>query len=120
VAEVDPDQIVQILINLLTNAQAAMPEGGTLTVGTDADERTVRLIVSDTGVGIPKENLRRIFEPFFTTKQVGRGTGLGLSVTYGIVKMHRGDIRVQSNADPAAGPTGSTFTVTLPRRAKEE
>ncbi len=120
VAEVDPDQVVQILINLVTNAQAAMPDGGTLTLRTDGDERTVRLIVSDTGVGIPKENLRRIFEPFFTTKQIGRGTGLGLSVTYGIVKMHRGDIRVESNANPAAGPTGSTFTVILPRREKEE
>ena len=66
--------------------------------------------------GIATENLSRIFEPFFTTKQIGMGTGLGLSVTYGIVKLHRGDITVKSNADPAAGPTGTTFTVTLPRQ----
>jgi two-component system, NtrC family, sensor kinase len=75
--------------------------------------------VSDTGVGIPKENLKKIFEPFFTTRQIGRGTGLGLAIAYGIVKMHRGDIRVESNADPTAGPTGSTFTLELPARAPE-
>jgi two-component system NtrC family sensor kinase len=75
--------------------------------------------VADTGIGIPRENLTKIFEPFFTTKQIGKGTGLGLAVTYGVVKMHRGDIRVESNADPAAGHTGSTFTVTLPRKGRE-
>jgi signal transduction histidine kinase len=79
----------------------------------------VTLAVIDAGKGIDPSIRDRIFEPFFTTKQVGRGTGLGLSVTYGIVKMHRGDIRVESNANPAAGPTGSTFTVILPRREKE-
>ena len=62
----------------------------------------------------PPENIKKIFDPFFTTKQMGKGTGLGLAVTYGIVKMHSGDIRVQSQANPAAGPTGTTFTVTLP------
>jgi signal transduction histidine kinase len=66
-------------------------------------------------MGIPKENMKRVFEPFFTTKQMGRGTGLGLAVSYGIVKMHRGSIRLKSNADPATGPTGTTFSVTLPR-----
>jgi signal transduction histidine kinase/iron only hydrogenase large subunit-like protein len=118
-AEVDRDQIAQVLTNLISNAVAAMPEGGTLTVGAAGDAETARLTVTDTGVGIPKENLPKIFEPFFTTKQIGKGTGLGLAVTYGIVKMHRGDIAVASNADPAAGPTGSTFTVTLPRKGKE-
>ncbi|MGB9623814.1 MAG: [Fe-Fe] hydrogenase large subunit C-terminal domain-containing protein [Phycisphaerae bacterium] len=118
VADMDPDQIVQVLTNLITNALAAMPNGGTLTVRTDGDDMHVRLIVTDTGVGIPRENLPKIFEPFFTTKQIGKGTGLGLAVTYGIVKMHRGDIQVQSNADPAAGPTGTTFTVSLPRRGQ--
>jgi iron only hydrogenase large subunit-like protein/nitrogen-specific signal transduction histidine kinase len=117
-AEVDRDQIIQVLTNLVSNAYAAMPQGGVLTVRTGGDADEVRLAVSDTGVGIPRENLAKIFEPFFTTKQIGKGTGLGLAVTYGIVKMHRGDIRVESNADPAAGPTGSTFTVTLPRKGR--
>jgi iron only hydrogenase large subunit-like protein/nitrogen-specific signal transduction histidine kinase len=115
-AEIDRDQVAQVLTNLINNALDAMPNGGTLTIRTAADERDVRLQVCDTGVGIPPENRKKIFEPFFTTKPAGKGTGLGLSVTYGIVKMHQGDIRVESIADPKAGPTGTTFTVTLPRR----
>jgi signal transduction histidine kinase len=115
VAEVDRDQVVQVLTNLATNAVAAMESGGTLTVRTGGDERRIMIGVSDTGTGIKPENINKVFEPFFTTKQMGKGTGLGLAVTYGIVKMHSGDIRVQSNADPAKGPTGTTFTVTLPR-----
>ena len=59
--------------------------------------------------------MKKIFEPFFTTKEIGQGTGLGFAVTYGIVKMHRGSIKVDSNSDPAKGPTGTTFTVSLPR-----
>ena len=120
VAEVDRDQIIQVLTNLVTNAQAAMADGGQLTIRTSGDDEKVQLSVIDTGIGIPKENLVRIFDPFFTTKQIGKGTGLGLAVTYGIVKMHRGDIAVQSNADRAAGPTGTTFTVTLPRNGQME
>ncbi len=119
-ADVDASQIIQVLTNLITNAYAAMGQQGALTIRTEADEEFVRLIVEDTGVGIPPENFAKIFEPFFTTKQIGQGTGLGLAVTYGIVKMHRGDITVQSDADPAAGPTGSTFTVKLPRQAQTE
>ena len=116
IAELDRDQIAQVLTNLVSNAYAAMGEEGVLTVRTEGNESSVRLIVRDTGVGIPKENLAKIFEPFFTTKQIGKGTGLGLAVTYGIVKMHSGDIRVESNADPTEGPTETTFTVTLPRQ----
>jgi two-component system NtrC family sensor kinase len=115
VAEIDADQMVQVLTNLYTNAQHAMPEGGTLTIELSDDPETVTFRVSDTGEGIAKEHMSRLFDPFFTTKQVGMGTGLGLAVTHGIVKMHRGQITVDSNPDAAAGPTGTTFTITLPR-----
>ena len=106
IAEVDRDQIVQVLTNLVTNAVAAMETGGTLTVRTSGDDRPRACSrVTDTGVGIPQENLKKIFEPFFTTKPMGKGTGLGLAVTYGIVKMHCGDIRVQSKPTrPPARP----------------
>jgi len=116
VAEIDADQIVQVLTNLFTNAQQAMPNGGTITLSLTDDHDTVTIQVSDTGTGIPKEYMARLFDPFFTTKQVGMGTGLGLAVTHGIVKMHRGQITVESNNDPSAGPTGTTFTIELPRR----
>lgn len=115
-AEVDRDQVAQVLTNLINNAVDAMPDGGELTIRTGGNERDVHIQVCDTGCGIPPENRKKVFEPFFTTKPAGRGTGLGLSVTYGIVKMHHGDVRVESNVDPGAGPTGTTFTVTLPRQ----
>lgn len=115
-AEVDRDQITQVLTNLINNALQAMPDGGTLTVRTSGDDNDVCLNISDTGMGIAKENIGKVFDPFFTTKPIGEGTGMGLAVSYGIVKMHRGNIRVESNADPAAGPTGTSFTVSLPRR----
>lgn len=118
--ELDSDQMTQVLTNLINNAFQAMPNGGTLVVSTSGTADEVRFNVSDTGTGIQDENLKKIFEPFFTTKQMGKGTGLGLTVTYGIVKMHRGDIQVQSNANPEAGPTGTTFTVTIPRREQAE
>jgi two-component system NtrC family sensor kinase len=114
-AEIDGDQIVQVLTNLFTNAQQAMPDGGTVTISLNDDPETVTIRVRDTGVGVPKEHMAQLFDPFFTTKQVGMGTGLGLAVTHGIVKMHRGQITVQSNNDPAAGPTGTTFVIELPR-----
>ena len=114
-ADVDQDQIVQVLTNLIGNAIDAMHGNGTIRIELDGDERGAAFRVRDMGEGIPEENLKKIFEPFFTTKRVGEGTGLGLAVTYGIVKMHGGDIQVQSNADPEIGPTGTTFTVTLPR-----
>jgi len=104
-ADVDRDQVAQVLTNLINNAVDAMPAGGTLTLRTSGDERRVRVEVSDTGIGIPPAFCKQVFEPFFTTKSPGKGTGLGLSVTYGIVKMHNGDIKLESNADPQAGPT---------------
>ncbi len=114
VIDVDGDQINQVLVNLLKNAIDAMPNGGRLTIGLSRADGEVQMKIEDSGVGIVPENLRKVFEPFFTTKYMGKGTGLGLAVTYGIVKMHRGDIRVESNADPAAGPTGTRFLITLP------
>ncbi len=119
VAELDGDQIVQVLTNLLTNAQHAMPGGGTIVVTVDGTKENVLITVQDEGTGIPEEHLDKLFSPFFTTKQVGKGTGLGLAVTHGIVKMHRGQITVESNADPAKGPTGTTFSISLPRYETE-
>ena len=116
--ELDPDQMVQVLTNLISNAYQAMPEGGVLEVRTSETPDRLVIEVEDTGCGIPRENLTKIFQPFFTTKKLGKGTGLGLAVTYGIVKMHRGDITVRSNADPTQGPTGTTFAVSLPRIAE--
>jgi signal transduction histidine kinase len=119
IVELDGDQIVQVMVNLLNNAYAAMPQGGTLSIRTSQSPQHVELQVSDTGTGIAVENRKRIFDPFFTTKEAGKGTGLGLAVTYGIIKMHNGDIRVESNADPQSGPTGTTFIVVLPRNKTE-
>jgi len=118
-AELDADQIVQVLTNLLTNAQHALPDGGRVLVTLDGTEENVIAMVSDNGTGILEEHLDKLFSPFFTTKQVGKGTGLGLAVTHGIVKMHRGQISVESNADPSKGPTQTTFTIVLPRYEAE-
>jgi len=119
VAEIDADQIVQVLTNLLANAQHAMPDGGRITITLDGTDENVMIVVADAGTGIAPEHLEKLFSPFFTTKQVGKGTGLGLAVTHGIVKMHRGRIAVESNADPAKGPTFTTFTISLPRHELE-
>jgi two-component system NtrC family sensor kinase len=100
----------QVLINLITNAVQAMPDGGVLTVKATLDRSSrVCITVQDTGGGIAESDLPRIFDPFFTTKGVGQGTGLGLSVSYGIIKKHGGRISVESSLGK-----GSTFTVVLP------
>jgi signal transduction histidine kinase/ferredoxin len=116
--ELDRDQMIQVFVNLADNAFDAMPNGGTLKITSYADARTMTVDVKDTGTGIAKENIKKLFEPFFTTKLMGKGTGLGLPVVYGIVKLHRGEITVDSNPDPDQGPTGTTFRVKLPREAK--
>lgn len=115
-AYLDYEQMMQVLTNLNKNAVDAMPNGGVLTVEVDENESDVIFRVSDTGTGIPEENMDKLFTPFFTTKGTGKGTGLGLATTYGIVKMHSGKIEVDSNTDPAKGPTGTTFTIVLPRK----
>jgi len=116
----DDDQFAQVVINLVQNAYQAMGDGGRLLLSFDDRDNKVSMKVTDTGTGIEPENMKKIFEPFFTTKPRGKGTGLGLAVTYGIVKMHRGGITVVSNTDSEKGPTGTTFTVTLPRRVNED
>jgi signal transduction histidine kinase len=110
---VDPNQIQQILINLLINALEATPEGGRVQVSArpaSEDGRPgVALAVADTGPGIPPDLLPRVFEPFFTTKPPGQGTGLGLAICRDIVREHGGKIGVESRAG-----AGTTFTVWLP------
>lgn len=115
IAKLDIDQMMQVLTNLEKNAIEAMPEGGKLNVGVEGDKDDITFIVSDTGTGISKENLNKIFTPFFTTKEMGKGTGLGLPLIYGIVKMHKGKIDITSNAEPSKGATGTTFRITIPR-----
>jgi signal transduction histidine kinase len=105
----------QVLTNLVTNAEAAMPAGGNLTILVEGTGREIDLVVEDSGTGISQDNLAKIFEPFFSTKPVGRGTGLGLAVVHGIVKMHQGRISVDSNADATVGATGTRFRVSIPR-----
>ncbi len=104
-------QLQQVFTNLILNAVQAMPQGGTLTTGTamNQDEKQIEVSFTDTGVGITGENLDKIFEPFFSTKNVGEGTGLGLSVSYGLIRNHGGEIKVTSEQG-----RGTTFTVILP------
>ncbi|MEO5741387.1 MAG: ATP-binding protein [Burkholderiales bacterium] len=109
-----PSQINQVLLNLITNAVQATPEGaGTITLRTGSnDGSTVFFEVEDNGHGIPEDVLPKIFDPFFTTKEVGKGTGLGLSIVYKIIEQHGGKVAVASKAGQ-----GTRFVVTLPIRA---
>jgi two-component system NtrC family sensor kinase len=116
IAEVDGDQMSQVFSNLISNAIAATNKTGSIKIIIGGDEKRMNVAVVDNGTGIAKENISKIFDPFFTTKQIGEGTGLGLAVAYGIIKMHRGDIKVESNADLSKGQTGSIFTVSFPRK----
>jgi PAS domain S-box-containing protein len=103
-------QLQQVFTNLILNARDAIPDGGRITLRTRADEgESVVVEVEDTGIGIAAENVARIYDPFFTTKGVGRGTGLGLAVSYGIVQEHEGHISVES-----APGRGTRFRITLP------
>jgi len=126
----DPGNLDQVITNLVVNARDAMPEGGSVTIKTEnvvVDEaccrqhpgarpgQFARLTVSDTGVGMDEEVMRRIFEPFFTTKRPGKGTGLGLSVVHGIVQAHEGWINVESQVGK-----GSTFRIHLPAVVYEQ
>ena len=105
----DADQLSQVFLNLVMNSCHAMPEGGTLRVILRNSKNQIHLTISDTGCGIPKEDLSRLFDPFFTTKPVGEGTGLGLTVAHGIIQEHDGVIQVES--EPGKG---TTFHIFLP------
>ena len=106
---VDHDQISQVVLNLVINSCHAMPEGGILRVALQPRNHQMHLVISDTGCGIPKENLSRLFDPFFTTKPVGEGTGLGLTVAHGIIQEHDGTIHVESEVGK-----GTAFHIFLP------
>lgn len=105
----DGDQLLQVFLNILFNAADAMKGSGTLTVTSRRMERSVAVLFEDSGPGIAEESLSRIFEPFFTTKDVGKGAGLGLSVSYGIIKSMGGSIRASNHSGK-----GALFTVEIP------
>jgi two-component system NtrC family sensor kinase len=105
-------QLQQVFLNIINNAHQAMKDrrqNGSLQLETGTEKDRVRVIISDTGPGISREHLSRIFDPFFTTKPVGEGTGLGLSLSFGIIKEHGGSIRAESRVGQ-----GATFIVDLP------
>jgi len=112
---VDPSQIERVFLNLIINAADAMNGGGRLTLTTSfgLNEHSIEIDVKDTGHGISLENMEKIFNPFFTTKEIGHGVGLGLAISYGIVKEHNGEITVESECGK-----GAKFTVILPVIAK--
>jgi two-component system NtrC family sensor kinase len=103
------NQLRQVFLNLVANARDAMPRGGTLSVTTAADAENVVIEIADNGIGIEEAHLKKIFDSFFTTKESVKGVGLGLSVCYGFIKDHGGDIQVKSKVD-----SGTTFTITFP------
>jgi two-component system NtrC family sensor kinase len=118
----DRNQIQGVLLNIIINALDATDPGGSITITTNIGistskpgQKGIEILCTDTGCGIPPENLNRLFDPFFTTKEVGHGTGLGLSVSYGIVERHGGTIWVQSKVGK-----GSTFKVWLPTEEQSE
>ncbi|MBI5190911.1 MAG: PAS domain-containing protein [Nitrospirae bacterium] len=107
--KINPDQIQQVFLNLILNALDAMPDGGRLSIAIKKADGSVRIVFRDSGAGMDVETAGKVFDPFFTTKQPGKGTGLGMSICYGIVKEHGGTITV----DSAVG-RGTEFTITLP------
>ncbi|MFH1673521.1 MAG: ATP-binding protein, partial [Pseudomonadota bacterium] len=109
-----PNKLNQVFMNLLVNAAQAIEKSGEIRISTrlcNSDGPCVEIKISDTGSGIPQKNLSRIFDPFFTTKPVGKGTGLGLNMAYGIIEKHHGRIDVESEVGK-----GTTFTIVLPVR----
>ncbi|MFC1547073.1 cache domain-containing protein [Candidatus Neomarinimicrobiota bacterium] len=113
---IDASQMQQVFLNIIINAAESMEGPGELTMVTElaSDRLSVSIEITDTGTGIPEENLDKLFDPFYTTKEVGRGTGLGLAISYGIVERHKGKIEVISEVG-----TGTTFIVYLPVHQEE-
>ncbi|NQT29814.1 MAG: PAS domain-containing protein [Candidatus Saganbacteria bacterium] len=111
----DANQLQQVFLNLVLNAIDAMPKGGHLYIRTSAENKKfVRATVADTGIGISAEDLLHVFEPFYTTKEPGRGVGLGLSISYGIIKDHAGEIQIKSQFAKNHKRGNTTFTIKLP------
>jgi len=106
--ECQPNRLNQVFMNLLVNASQSIPDQGAITIRTARKGDSIEISISDTGVGIPPENVSKVFDPGFTTKGLGVGTGLGLSICYKIIEEHQGKIDVES------GDQGTTFTITLP------
>lgn len=115
----EPQRLSQVFINLLNNAADASPNGSEVIVSSQQEEHSVVITVEDQGTGIAKEVIDRIFDPFFTTKEVGKGTGLGLFLTFAIIEEHYGQISVDSPANPLTS-RGTRFTIRLPRALKRE
>ena len=116
--ELDVIQMRQVFTNLIKNAAEAIETEGKIIITIEGNKEEVSFKITDTGSGIEKKNMDKLFVPFFTTKPAGKGTGLGLPVSYGIVKMHRGKITVKSNCDKSEGETGTEFKIELPRNNK--
>ena len=114
---VDASQIQQVFTNIVLNAADAVEEEGELTIVTiiEPDDESIEIEFTDTGCGIPHENLEKLFDPFFTTKETSRGTGLGLAVSYGIIARHKGTIEVKS-----VSGKGTTFIIRLPLKWRED
>ena len=111
----DPVKLEQVFINILSNSIEAMPEGGELLIELMSKDGMIEVCITDTGCGIPEENLSRVFEPFFTTKDIGSGTGLGLSMSYGIIGQHHGFIELASKTGK-----GTTVTIKIPTKERYE
>jgi two-component system, NtrC family, sensor kinase len=115
------EELQQVFFNIITNAVSAMGPNGTLTITTQASsDEKIEIRFADTGPGIPKEHRRKIFDPLFTTKKIGEGTGLGLSVSYGIIVKHGGTIDFETKTKDESEETGTTFIITLPTIRKED
>jgi len=107
--KVNPDQIQQVFLNLLLNAFDAMPQGGSIDIAIKMSDGFMEMVLKDTGIGMDESVIEKIFDPFFTTKPFGKGTGLGMSICYGIISEHNGTITVKSKIGK-----GTTFVIKLP------